>query len=93
MNHIRVELLKQIRDRVDHLGDSLGRRMDRLGEGVDHLETSLCKHLDGTDHRLNRVEHALSALSKFVRQYARSQARQVEHSKVRVAKLEKRRGS
>ena len=37
MNELTVEILKQIRDGVDHLGLP-GERMDRVGERVDRLD-------------------------------------------------------
>jgi hypothetical protein len=107
VNDLTVEILKQIRDGVDHLGTSLGERIDRIGDRVDHLETSLGERLDGTNHRLDRVEQGLLDLGKFMRQIARDQARHerfhhkhvdllekdVDDLKARVSKLEKRRGS
>ena len=107
MNDLTVEILKQIRDGVDHLGSSLGERIDRLGERVDHMEGALGERIDGTNGRLDRVEQGLLDLGKFMRQIARDQARHerfhhkhvdllerdVDNLKVRVTKLEKRRGS
>lgn len=96
MNEITVEILKQIRDGVV-----------AVGERVDHLETSLSERIDGTNGRLDRVEQGLLDLGKFMRHIARDQARHerfhhkhvdllekdVDELKVRVTKLEKRRGS
>ena len=96
MNDLTVEILKQIRDGVV-----------AVGSRVDHLETSLGERLDGTNHRLDRVEQGLLDLGKFMRQIARDQTRHerfhhkhvdvlekdVDDLKVRVSKLEKRRGS
>jgi polyhydroxyalkanoate synthesis regulator phasin len=107
MTELTVEILRQIRDSVDHVGTSLGDRIDRLGERVDHLETSLGERIDGTNGRLDRVEQGLLDLGKFMRQIARDQARHerfhhkhvdllekdVDNLKARVSKLEKRRGS
>jgi len=107
VDELTVEILKQIRDGVDHLGTSLGDRIDRLGERVDHLETSLGDRIDGTNGRLDRVEQGLLDLGKFMRQIARDQARHerfhhkhvdllekdVDNLKARVTKLEKKRGS
>jgi cob(I)alamin adenosyltransferase len=100
VNELTVEILKQIRDGVNHLGTSLGER-------VDHLETSLSERIDGTNGRLDRVEQGLLDLGTFMRQIARDQARHerfhhkhvdllekdVDNLKARVSKLEKRRGS
>jgi len=66
VDELPVEILKQIRDGVDHLGSSLGERIDRLGDRVDHLETSLGERLDGTNHRLDRVELGLLDLGAFI---------------------------
>ena len=68
MNELTVEILKQIRDGVDHLGSSLGER-------IDHLEGSLSERIDGTNGRLDRVEQGLLDLGKFMRQIARDQSR------------------
>ena len=103
VNELTVEILKQIRDGVV----TVGERVDQLGERVDHLETSLSERIDGTNGRLDRVEHGLLDLGKFMRQIARDQARYerwhhkhvdllergVGNLKARVTKLEKRRGS
>ena len=100
MDELTVEILKQIRDGVDHLGNTLSER-------IDHLETSLSERIDGTNGRLDRVEQGLLDLGKFMRQIARDQTRHerfhhkhvdllekdVDALKVRVTKLEKRRGS
>ena len=102
MDDVTVEILKEIRDGVAHLGSTLGDRIDGLGDRIDGLG----ERLDGTNERLDRVEHGLLDLGKFMRQIARDQARyerfhhkhvdvierDVDDLKVRVAKLEKRRG-
>ncbi len=67
----------------------------------------MSERIDGTNGRLDRVEHGLLDLGKFMRQLARDQARHerfhhkhvdllekdVDNLKARVTKLEKRRGS
>ena len=107
MDDLTVEILKQIRDGVEHLGSSLGARIDHLGDQLDHLDTSLGERLDGTNQRLERVEQGLLDLGKFMRQIARDQTRHerfhykhvdllekdVDDLKARVTTLEKRRRS
>ena len=85
MSELTVEILKQIRDGVGH-----------LGERVDHLETSLGERIDGTNGRLDRVEQGLLDLGKFMRfhhKHVDLLEKDVDNLKVRVSKLEKRRGS
>ena len=92
MDELPVEILKQIRDGVDHLGSSLGERIDRLGDRVDHLETSLGERLDGTNHQLDRVART-SRSGRFHHKHVDLLEKDVDDLKARVSKLEKRRGS
>lgn len=74
---LTIEILREIRDGIRELRDDFNARLDHTNEQLGH-----------TNSRLERVEHGLNDLGRFMRQIALDQAKHERFHSHHVERLE-----
>jgi hypothetical protein len=64
VEHITVEILKQIRDEIRTTREDLGARIDQTNSRIDRLGAELGGRIDQTNLRLDKVEGTLLDLAE-----------------------------
>jgi cob(I)alamin adenosyltransferase len=81
---LTIEILREIRDGIRELRDDFNARLDQTNARLDQTN----EQLGHTNSRLERVEHGLNDLGRFMRQIALDQAKHERFHSHHVERLE-----
>jgi len=81
---LTIEILREIRDGIRELRDDFNARLDQTNARLDQTN----EQLGHTNSRLERVEHGLNDLGRFMRQIALDQAKHERFHGHHVERLE-----
>ena len=88
---LTIQILREIRDGIRELRDDFNARLDQTNARLDQTNARLDQtneQLGHTNSRLERVEHGLNDLGRFMRQIALDQAKHERFHSHHVERLE-----